>query len=117
MGKTALALSMARNISVKQNIPVAFFSLEMSSVQLITRLISSETGLVSDKLRTGKLAEHEWQQLNIKVSDLESAPLYIDDSPSLTIFELRAKARRLASSYGIKLIIICLLYTSPSPRD
>ena len=71
MGKTALALSMARNISVKQNIPVAFFSLEMSSVQLITRLISSETGLSSDKLRTGKLADHEWQQLNIKVSDLE----------------------------------------------
>ena len=106
MGKTALALSMARNISVKQNIPVAFFSLEMSSVQLITRLISSETGLSSDKLRTGKLADHEWQQLNIKVSDLESAPLYIDDSPSLTIFELRAKARRLASSHGIKLIII-----------
>ncbi|MBT3503361.1 MAG: replicative DNA helicase [Cryomorphaceae bacterium] len=106
MGKTALALSMARNISVQQKIPVAFFSLEMSSVQLITRLISSETGLSSDKLRTGKLADHEWQQLNIKVSDLESAPLYIDDSPSLTIFELRAKARRLASSHGIKLIII-----------
>tara|TARA_B100000575_G_scaffold294620_1_gene312276 strand:+ start:6778 stop:8283 length:1506 start_codon:yes stop_codon:yes gene_type:complete len=106
MGKTALALSMARNISVRQNIPVAFFSLEMSSVQLITRLISSETGLSSDKLRTGRLAEHEWQQLNIKVSDLESAPLFIDDSPSLTIFELRAKARRLASSHGIKLIII-----------
>ncbi|MBC8397183.1 MAG: replicative DNA helicase [Flavobacteriales bacterium] len=106
MGKTALALSMARNISVQQKIPVAFFSLEMSSVQLITRLISSETGLTSDKLRTGKLADHEWQQLNIKVSDLESSPLFIDDSPSLTIFELRAKARRLSSSHGIKLIII-----------
>ena len=106
MGKTALALSMARNISVQQKIPVAFFSLEMSSVQLITRLISSETGLSSDKLRTGKLADHEWQQLNIKVSDLESSPLFIDDSPSLTIFELRAKARRLSSSHGIKLIII-----------
>ncbi len=106
MGKTALALSMARNISVKQGIPVAFFSLEMSSVQLITRLISSETGLSSDKLRTGKLEPHEWKQLNIKVTDLESAPLFIDDSPSLTIFELRAKARRLASSHGIKLIII-----------
>ena len=91
MGKTALALSMARNISVQKKIPVAFFSLEMSSVQLITRLISAETGLSSDKLRTGKLAPHEWQQLNMKVSDLESAPLYIDDS--------------------------CLLYTSPSPRD
>ena len=106
MGKTALALSMARNVSVQKKIPVAFFSLEMSSVQLITRLISSETGLSSDKLRTGKLADHEWQQLNIKVSDLESAPLYIDDSAALTIFELRAKARRLASSHGIKLIII-----------
>jgi replicative DNA helicase len=106
MGKTALALSMARNISVQKKIPVAFFSLEMSSVQLITRLISSETGLSSDKLRTGKLADHEWQQLNVKVSDLESAPLYIDDSAALTIFELRAKARRLASSYGIKLIVI-----------
>ena len=75
MGKTALALSMARNISVQKKIPVAFFSLEMSSVQLITRLISAETGLSSDKLRTGKLADHEWQQLNVKVSDLESAPL------------------------------------------
>ncbi len=106
MGKTALALSMARNVSVQKKIPVAFFSLEMSSVQIITRLISSETGLSSDKLRTGKLADHEWQQLNIKVSDLESAPLYIDDSAALTIFELRAKARRLASSHGIKLIII-----------
>ena len=106
MGKTALALSMARNVSVQKKIPVAFFSLEMSSVQLITRLISSETGLSSDKLRTGKLADHEWQQLNIKVSDLESAPLYIDDSAALTIFELRAKARRLASSHDIKLIII-----------
>ena len=106
MGKTALALSMARNVSVQKKIPVAFFSLEMSSVQLITRLISSETGLSSDKLRTGKLADHEWQQLNIKVSDLESAPLYIDDSAALTIFELRAKARRLASSHDIKLLII-----------
>jgi len=106
MGKTALALSMARNISVQKKIPVAFFSLEMSSVQLITRLISAETGLSSDKLRTGKLADHEWQQLNVKVSDLESAPLYIDDSAALTIFELRAKARRLASAHDIKLIVI-----------
>ncbi len=95
MGKTAFALSMARDISVKQNIPVAFFSLEMSSVQLITRLISSETGLVSDKLRTGKLAEHEWQQLNIKVSDLESAPLYIDDSPSKFYDQFKTITKKL----------------------
>jgi replicative DNA helicase len=106
MGKTALTLSMARNIAVLKEIPVAFFSLEMSSVQLITRLISAETGLSSEKLRTGKLAAHEWEQLNVKVSALEKAPLFIDDTPSLSIFDLRAKARRLASQHGIKLIII-----------
>ncbi|KAB8154861.1 replicative DNA helicase [Kordia sp. TARA_039_SRF] len=106
MGKTALTLSMARNIAVDQNIPVAFFSLEMASVQLITRLISSETGLSSEKLRTGKLAKHEWEQLNVKVKGLEKAPLFIDDTPSLSIFDLRAKARRLASQHGIKMIMI-----------
>ncbi|MDC3276670.1 replicative DNA helicase [Flavobacteriaceae bacterium] len=106
MGKTALTLSMARNIAVIKQIPVAFFSLEMSSIQLITRLISSETGLSSEKLRTGKLADHEWQQLNIKITDLEKAPLFIDDTPSLSIFDLRAKARRLSSQHGIKLIIV-----------
>ncbi|RKE92149.1 replicative DNA helicase [Ichthyenterobacterium magnum] len=106
MGKTALTLTMARNIAVEQNIPVAFFSLEMASVQLITRLISSETGLSSEKLRTGKLEKHEWEQLNVKVKTLEKAPLFIDDTPSLSIFDLRAKARRLASQHGIKMIII-----------
>ena len=106
MGKTALTLSMARNIAVMKQTPVAFFSLEMSSVQLITRLISAETGLSSEKLRTGKLESHEWEQLNVKVSDLEKAPLFIDDTPSLSIFDLRAKARRLSSQHGIKLIIV-----------
>ncbi len=106
MGKTALTLSMARNMAVNSEIPVAFFSLEMSSVQLITRLISSETGLSSEKLRTGRLESHEWEQLNIKVKALENAPLFIDDTPSLSIFDLRAKARRLASQHGIKMIII-----------
>ena len=106
MGKTALTLSMARNIAVMKQIPVAFFSLEMSSIQLITRLISAETGLSSEKLRTGKLADHEWQQLNVKVTDLEKAPLFIDDTPSLSIFDLRAKARRLSSQHQIKLIIV-----------
>src|SRR5210317_2099046 len=106
MGKTALTLSMARNIAVNQNIPVAFFSLEMSSVQLITRLISSETSLSSEKLRTGRLEKHEWEMLNVKVKTLEKAPLFIDDTPSLSIFDLRAKARRLSSQYGIKLIVI-----------
>ncbi|HEU4496720.1 MAG TPA: replicative DNA helicase [Flavobacterium sp.] len=106
MGKTAFVLSMARNIAIDFGHAVALFSLEMSSVQLITRLISSETGLSSEKLRTGKLEKHEWEQLSIKVKNLEKAPLYIDDTPSLSIFDLRAKARRLASQYGIKLIIV-----------
>jgi replicative DNA helicase len=106
MGKTAFTLTMARNVAVDSNIPVAFFSLEMSSVQLITRLISSETNLSSEKLRTGKLEKHEWEQLNVKVKTLEKAPLFIDDTPSLSIFDLRAKARRLASQYGIKMIMI-----------
>lgn len=106
MGKTALTLSMARNIAVGHNIPVAFFSLEMSSVQLITRLISAETELNSEKLRTGNLEKHEWEQLNVGVKGLENAPLYIDDTASLSIFDLRAKARRLASQHGIKLIIV-----------
>jgi replicative DNA helicase len=106
MGKTAFVLSMARNMAIDAGAPVALFSLEMSSVQLITRLISSETGLSSEKLRTGKLEKHEWEQLSIKVKDLEKAPLYIDDTPSLSIFDLRAKARRLASQYGIKMIVV-----------
>ena len=106
MGKTALTLSMARNMAVNSNIPVAFFSLEMSSLQLITRLISSETGLSSEKLRTGRLEKHEWEQLNVKVKALETAPLFIDDTPSLSIFDLRAKARRLASQHNIKLVVI-----------
>ena len=78
----------------------------MSSVQLITRLISAETGLSSEKLRTGKLVDHEWKQLNVKVGDLEKAPLFIDDTPGLSIFDLRAKARRLVSQHKIKLIIV-----------
>lgn len=106
MGKTAFVLSMARNIAIDFQQPVAVFSLEMSSVQLITRLISSETGLSSEKLRTGKLEKHEWEQLTVKVKDLEKAPLFIDDTPSLSIFDLRAKARRLSSQHGIKLIIV-----------
>ena len=106
MGKTALALSMASNICIANNTPIAFFSLEMSSIQLITRMISSETGLNAEKLRTGKLEKHEWEQLNVRVKNLENAPLYIDDTPSLSIFDLRAKARRLVSQRNVKIIIV-----------
>lgn len=106
MGKTALVLSMAKNMAIKYNQGVAFFSLEMSNVQLITRLISSETGISSEKLKKGNLAAHEWEQLNFKVKALENAPIYIDDTAALSIFDLRAKARRLKSQFDIKVIII-----------
>jgi replicative DNA helicase len=97
---------MARNMAIDYGMPVALFSLEMASVQLITRLISSETGLSSEKLRTGKLEKHEWEQLSTKVKNLEKAPLFIDDTPSLSIFDLRAKSRRLVSQHGIRIIIV-----------
>lgn len=106
MGKTAFVMSMAKNIAINSKKGVAIFSLEMSSVQLITRMISSETNLPSEKLRRGNLLAHEWEQLNVKVKDLSNAPIYIDDTPSLSIFDLRAKARRLVSQHDIKIIII-----------
>jgi replicative DNA helicase len=106
MGKTAFVISMAKNMAIDFGHAVALFSLEMSSVQLITRMISSETGLTSEKLRKGDLEPHEWEQLNVKVKNLTDSPIYIDDTPSLSIFDLRAKARRLASQHGIKIIVI-----------
>ncbi|MDY7394239.1 replicative DNA helicase [Aureibaculum sp. 2210JD6-5] len=106
MGKTAFVMSMAKNVAIDFDTPVAIFSLEMSSVQLITRMISSETGISSGKLRKGDLQPHEWEQLNVKVKNLSKAPIFIDDTPSLSIFDLRAKARRLASQHGVKIIII-----------
>jgi len=106
MGKTAFVISMAKNMAIDFGHPVAVFSLEMSSIQLITRMISSETGLTSEKLRKGNLQPHEWEQLNVKVKKLSDAPIFIDDTPSLSIFDLRAKARRLVSQHGVKIIVI-----------
>ena len=107
MGKTAFVLSMARNMAVEHQKKVAVFSLEMSSVQLITRIISSETGLSSEKLRKGDLTDREWNNLTSGVKDLEKANLFIDDTPALSVFDLRAKVRRLAKdTQGLDLIII-----------
>lgn len=106
MGKTAFVLSMARNMAIVHKAPVAIFSLEMSSVQLVNRLIASETELGSEKLRTGKLESHEWEQLNTKIKDLVESPVFIDDTPALSIFELRAKARRLKQQYDISCLVI-----------
>ena len=106
MGKTAFVLSMARNTAVQFNKPVAVFSLEMSSVQLVNRLISSESGIPAEKLRKGNLEDHEWIQLNQQITSLSEAPLFIDDTPALTVFELRAKCRRLVRNNGVEMVII-----------
>ena len=117
MGKTALALSMARNTAVDFNVPVAFFSLEMSAVQLVTRLISSESQLVSDKLKRGDLADHEWEQLNAKIRNLSEAKIFIDDTPALSIFELRAKCRRLKQQHNIQMVYIDYLQLMTAGGD
>ena len=106
MGKTALALSMAKNIAVDQQIPMALFSLEMSNVQLIDRLITNVCEIEGEKIRNGQLQPWEWGQLDVKIKQLYGKPLYIDDTPSLSILEFRSKARRLVRDHGIKIIMI-----------
>ena len=106
MGKTAFVLSMARNTAVDHGMGVAFFSLEMSSVQLVKRLIASEARLDASKLRKGDLREDEFQQLHSRITKLATAPLYIDDTPGISIFDLRAKCRRLKMQHDIQLVII-----------
>jgi len=106
MGKTAFALTMARNAAVEFKKPVAVFSLEMSSVQLVTRLMSSETEIPQEKLRKGTMEDHEWAQLNARIRPLIEAPLYIDDTAALSIFDLRAKCRRLKAHHDIQMVIV-----------
>ncbi len=106
MGKTAFVLSMARNMAVDHNRSVAVFSLEMSSIQLVNRLISAETELGSDKIKTGRLENYEWEHLNRKISSLEKSPIFIDDTPALSIFEFRAKCRRLKMQHDIQVVIV-----------
>ena len=106
MGKTAFALTMAKNIAVDRKIPMAFFSLEMSNVQLVNRIIVNVCSITGEKIRNGDLEPYEWGQLDYKIRVLKGAPLYVDDTPSLSIFELRSKARRLVREHGIKMIMI-----------
>ena len=106
MGKTAFVLSMAKNIAVDYRNPVALFSLEMSNVQLVNRLIANVCEIPSEKIKSGQLANYEWQQLDYKLKNLMDAPLYVDDTPSLSVFELRTKARRLVREHGVRIIII-----------
>lgn len=106
MGKTAFVLSMAKNMAVNYNTPIAIFSLEMSNLQLVNRLISNVCELPGDKIKSGQLTTLEWDQLMARIKYLNGAPLYIDDTASLSIFELRTKARRLVREHDIKMIII-----------
>lgn len=117
MGKTAFVLSMARNMAITYNKPIAFFSLEMSAIQLITRLISSESRIPNDKLKSGKLDGHEWQQLLDKITPLTEAKMMIDDTPGLSVFELRAKARRFKQQHDIQCIVIDYLQLMTAGGD
>ena len=106
MGKTAFVLSMAKNMAIDMRVPVAVFSLEMSNVQLMNRLISNVCEIDSKKIKSGQLEPYEWQQLDTRMNRMMDAPLYLDDTPSLSVFELRTKARRLVREHDVKIIII-----------
>lgn len=109
MGKTSLLISVLRNAAIDFNIPVAIFSLEMSSVQLVNRLISSEAELPSEKIKKGDLADYEWEQMIHKTRKLSEAPIFIDDTPEISIQKIREKSRDLVSKQGVKLIAVDFL--------
>jgi replicative DNA helicase len=117
MGKTSFTLAITKNAALDFNQGVAFFSLEMSSVQLVNRIISMETQIESEKLRKGRLEDYEWQQLYAVVDKLANVPIFIDDTPGISIFELRAKCRRLKMQHDIKLIIIDYLQLMTAGGD
>jgi len=106
MGKTAFVISMAKNMAVDYNSPVALFSLEMSNVQLVNRLLMNVCEIEGEKIKNGQLEPYEWEQLDYRLKKLIDAPIYLDDTPSLSVFELRTKARRLVKEHHIKVLII-----------
>ncbi|HHG84990.1 MAG TPA: replicative DNA helicase [Bacteroidetes bacterium] len=106
MGKTAFTLTFARNAAVRNGTPVAFFSLEMDATQLVQRLLCAEAEIDAQKVRTGRLERYEWEQLTNRIGNLSKAPLYIDDTPALSIMDLRAKGRRLKAEKNIGMIVI-----------
>jgi replicative DNA helicase len=117
MGKTAFVLSMARNMAIDHKRPVAFFSLEMASEQLVMRLFMSESGFSGDKLRSGRLDKEEIQQLSRSIKPLIDAPMFIDDTPGLSIFEFRSKVRRLYTTHKIQCVIIDYLQLMSGPPE
>ena len=106
MGKTAFALSMAKNIAADYRVPIAFFSLEMSNQQLVNRLLSNVCEIEGKKILNGQLQPDEWERLDKRVNMLLGAPIYVDDTPGLSVFELRTKARRLVREHDVKIIMI-----------
>jgi replicative DNA helicase len=116
-GKTALVLSLARNASVLHNVPVGFFSLEMSTQQLVMRLICAEARVDAHSVRTGRLPEDEWRKLSTSVGRLYKAKIFIDDTPALSILELRAKARRLKAEHNVGLIVVDYLQLMQGPKS
>ena len=118
VGKTAFVLNIARNAAVQYNMPVAFFSLEMPSIQLVKRLMVSESGLSAEKIKGGqKLADYEWKQLEEKCKNLAKSPLYIDDTPSLPVMEFRSKVKRLVKQKGVRLVIVDYLQLMQGPSE
>ena len=117
MGKTAFVLSMARNMAVDYDQGVAFFSLEMSAVQLMMRLIIAETGLAGNDVKSGRLSPEQWRHLESATKPLSNAPLFIDDTPALSVFEFRSRARRLKIHNDIKIIIIDYLQLMTGGND
>ncbi|MEY3195160.1 MAG: primary replicative helicase [Bacteroidota bacterium] len=117
MGKTSLVLAVCLNAARDFNKGVALFSLEMASTQLVQRLISMESEIAGSKMRNGKLEDYEWQQLQTTVERLNAVPIFIDDTPAINIFELRAKCRRLKQQHDIQLIIIDYLQLMTGGSD
>lgn len=105
-GKTAFALNIAQHAAVKEKLPIGFFSLEMSKEELIDRLLVAQADIDAWKLKTGRLAEEEFGRLSDAMGVLAESPIFIDDTPGMSILEMRTKARRLAAEYGLKLIIM-----------
>jgi len=117
MGKTAFALSMARNMAIDHGKHVAIFSCEMSSIQLVNRLIVAETDIPGDKIKNGRLNEEEWKQLDSRIKKLVQAPIFIDDTPAISIFELRAKCRRLMAQHKLDIVIVDYLQLMSGPEN
>jgi replicative DNA helicase len=117
MGKTAFALSMARNMAIEHAKKVAIFSLEMSAVQLVNRLIVSETEIAGDKIKNGRLSTEEWSLLETRIKALTEASIYIDDTPAISVFELRAKCRRLKAQNKLDIVIVDYLQLMTGPPD